>query len=39
MFLHALTFEVAVGMCLKPWPPGQGFKLLLRETANLNVIK
>ena len=39
MFFHALTFDVAKGRCLKPWLPGQGFKLLPRDTANLNVKK
>ena len=39
MFFHAETFDVAKGGCLKPWPPGQGFKLLPRDTATLNVKK
>ena len=33
MFFHALTFAVARGSCLNPRPPGRGFKLLPRDTA------
>ena len=32
----ALTFAVARGSCLNPRPPGRGFKLLPRDTANVN---
>ena len=39
MFFHALTFAVARGSCLNPWPSGQGFKLLRRDTANVNALK
>ena len=37
MLVH--EFDVAKGMCLKPWPPVQGFKLLPRDKTNLNVKK
>ena len=39
MFFHALTFAVAQGSCLNPRPPGCGFKMLLRDTANVNALK
>ena len=39
MFLNAFTFDVAKGRSLKPWPPGQGFKMLMRDMANINVKK
>ena len=39
MFFHALTFAVARGSCLNPRPPGRGFKLLPRDTVNVNALK
>ena len=39
MFFHALTFSMARGSCLNPRPPGRGFKMLPRDTANVNALK
>ena len=39
MFFHALTFAVVRGSCFNPRPPSRGFKLLLRDTANVNALK
>ena len=36
---HALTLAVARGICLDPRLPGRGFKLIPRDTANINAVK
>ena len=36
---HALTYAVARGSCLIPKALGRGFKLLPRNTANVNALK
>ena len=39
MVFYGLTFAVARGSSLNPRPPGRGFKLLPRDTANVNALK
>ena len=39
MFSNALKFAVAKGSCLNPMPPGRRFKLLPRDTENVNALK